>query len=180
MTTATTADPQRQADHSAARRGKRNTHRRLFIVDLALFLAFVLVVDVPLTGLAIHEWLGVFIGIATVVHLVQHGNWVATIGKRILASTTFMSRLNYVMMVLLFAAFATIVVSGLVISEVALPFLGVTPAAGDFWLWLHLSSVVATIWLTALHIAFNWKWSRNAIDRYVFVPAKRLVQRGSR
>jgi hypothetical protein len=152
-------------------------HRRLFLVDAALFVTFVAVMDVPLTGLAVHEWLGILVGVATVVHLVQHGSWILTTGSRFVSSTSFMNRLNYVMMGLLFGAFATIIVSGLVISEVALPLVGVVPTGGDFWIWLHLSSVMATVWVTALHVAFNWRWTVCALDRYLAAPAMRMVRR---
>lgn len=135
--------------------------------------------DLPLTGLAIHGWLGILIGVATVVHLVQHGSWILTTGKYFPVSTSFMNRLNYVMMGMLFAAFATIIVSGLVISEVALPLIGVVPVGGDSWIWLHVSSVVATVWVTALHVAFNWRWTVCALDRYLAAPLMRVVRRAS-
>ncbi len=167
--------PPQAVRRERARRHKGNGHRRLFLVDVALFLAFVVVVDLPLTGLPIHEWLGIFVGVATIVHLVQHGNWIAAIGKRIRSATSFLNRLNYVMMSLLFLAYGTIIASGLVISEVALPFVGITPVSGDFWLWLHVSSVIFTIWLTALHVAFNWKWTKNALNRYLGQPLGRMI-----
>ena len=177
--TITAPDKHSVVNRKAAGR-KPSAHRRLFLVDAALFVAFVLVINVPLTGLAIHEWLGVFLGVATVVHLVQHGNWVDSIRKRFRTSTSLMNRLNFIMLGLLFLAFGTIVISGLIVSESALPFLGVTPAGGEFWLWLHVSSVVATVWLTALHIAFNWTWTHNAITRYVAAPLQAMAGRSGK
>ena len=164
------------AARSAPRRRRGNRHLTLFLVDFALFVVFVAAMDVPLTGIPVHEWLGIVIALATVVHLVQHGNWILTTGRRLRGSTSFMNRLNYTMMILLFAAFASIVVSGLAISEAALPFLGIVPVGSDFWLWLHLASVAATVWVTALHVAFNWKWSVGALNRYIAGPVGRLVR----
>ena len=72
------------------------THK-LWIVDITLFAVFMLVMNVPLTGIAIHEWLGITIGASLIVHLVQHGNWLATITQRFRNATSFRNRLNYVM-----------------------------------------------------------------------------------
>ncbi len=153
----------------SAPRGMSRTHK-LWIVDVTLFALFLLVMNVPLTGIAIHEWLGIAIGVGLVVHLVQHGNWLATVTQRFLNATSLMNRLNYVMTGLLFVAFSSIIVSGLVISEAAMPWLGVATASSVFWLWLHLISVNFVLLLTALHIALNWRWIANSFDRLVTKP----------
>jgi len=153
---------------------KPNRSKRLFWVDASFFALFLLVVNVPLTGLTIHEWLGITIGAVTVTHLVQHADWVSSMFERVLTATSFQNRVNYVMMIGLFIGFASIIVSGLLISQVALPFVGYTPNGGSFWLWLHLSSVGWVVALVAIHIAMNWKWIVSTTDRLVFAPLTRL------
>ncbi len=161
----------------SAPRGMSRTHK-LWIVDVTLFALFLLVMNVPLTGIAIHEWLGIVIGLGLVIHLVQHGNWLATVTQRFRTATSFTNRLNYVMTGLLFAAFSSIIVSGLVISEAAVPWLGIVTASSMFWLWLHLVSVNFVLLLTALHIALNWRWIVNSFDRLVAKPFQaRTVRR---
>lgn len=152
-----------------APRRRRRRHRTLalFLVDAALFAAFVLVMDVPLTGLAIHEWLGIALAIGLVVHLVQHTTWIATTTRRILTATSWRNRLNYLMMAALFVAFVSVIASGLIISEVALPWLGFATNPAPFWLWLHLAAVSTVLWLTALHIALNGKWIATTVRRYI-------------
>jgi len=161
-TAATTSRPRRQ-----------NRTKRLFVVDAIAALLFVLVMNVPLTGVPIHEWLGIAIAAALTAHLVQHADWVATTSRRFFARTSLQNRLNYLLMVGLFTGFASITVSGLLISESALPWLGYQPQASDFWLWLHLSSVGWVVALVAIHIAMNWKWIVNATNRLVFDPLER-------
>lgn len=119
---------------------------------------FLLVVNVPLTGLTLHDWLGILVGIGFIIHLQQHGEWIATTTRRFMSASSFQNRVNYLLMAGLFVGFATIIVSGLLISEVALPWIGFTPGGGTFWLWIHLASVGWVIWLTAIHIAMNWRW----------------------
>jgi len=155
-----------------ARPARRGSHHvlRLFLVDLAIFATFVLVMDVPLTGLAVHEWLGIAIAIGLVVHLVQHTGWIVTTTRRILSATSWRNRLNYLMMGALFLAFVAVIASGLIISEVALLSMGITTNPASFWVWLHLASVSAVLWLTALHVALNWKWIATTVRRYVVKP----------
>lgn len=153
---------------------KPNRSKRLFWVDASFFALFLLVVNLPLTGLTIHEWLGIAIGAVTVTHLVQHADWVSSMFQRVLTATSFQNRVNYVMMIGLFIGFASIIVSGLLISQIALPFVGYTPNGGSFWLWLHLSSVGWVVALVAIHIAMNWKWIVSTTDRLVFAPLTRL------
>jgi hypothetical protein len=163
------------------RRGERaptrnNRTLRLYAVDVLIFVLFALVLNVPLTGLAVHGWLGIAIAIVLITHTVQHTNWVVTTTRRMMSATSFQNRVNYLLMVGLFLGFVSIIVSGLMISEVALPWLGVTPPGAPFMLWLHLASVGWVLWLTVIHIALNWRWIVNSSDRLVF---KRFARQGS-
>ncbi len=155
------------------RKGSSRT-RKLWIVDATLFIGFLLVMNLPLTGIAIHEWLGIAIGAGLVVHLVQHGNWLATLTKRFRNATSFRNRLNYVMTGLLFFAFVSIIVSGVVISEAAMPLLGIATSSSVFWLWLHLVSINFVLLLTGLHIALNWRWITKGFERFVIGPIQAL------
>lgn len=146
---------------------------RLLAVDGAFFVAFVAIMDVTLTGLTLHEVLGLGVFALTVVHLVQHAGWVASTTRRFFSRCSLTNRVDYVMMVLLFVAFVAAAGSGLVISEVLVPATGLDMAASPFWLWLHVASATAIVWLTALHIALNWKWIVSTFDRHVFGRLRR-------
>lgn len=149
--------------------------QKLWIVDVSLFAVFLLVMNLPLTGIAIHEWLGIAIGVGLIVHLIQHGNWLATITQRFCNATSFRNRLNYVMTGVLFVAFVSIIVSGLVISEAAMPWLGIVASQSVFWLWLHLVSVNFVLLLTALHLALNWQWIVGTLTKHVIAPIRSRV-----
>lgn len=149
--------------------------RSLFLVDAGLFALFAVVINVPLTGIPVHEWLGVSIAVAMIVHLVQHGDWIASIGRKLFGRTSFQNRVNYLLMFGLFIGFASITISGLLISEAALPFLGIDVTATPFWFWVHVSSVGWVIALTAIHIAMNWRWIVHATERLVLAPLRRLT-----
>ena len=157
-----------------SRPGRRSMSRtrKLWVVDVTLFVVFLLVMNVPLTGIAIHEWIGIAIGVGLVVHLIQHGDWLATITERFRTATSLRNRFNYVMTGLLFFAFVSIILSGLVISEAAIPWIGIETASSAFWLWLHLVSIDFVLLLTALHNALNWKWILKSVDRFVVKPLR--------
>jgi hypothetical protein len=155
---------------------RKNRTLRLYAVDVFVLVLFALVINVPLTGVAVHEWLGIAVAIALVTHTVQHTNWVVTTTRRMISATSFQNRLNYLLMVGLFVGFVSIIVSGLMISEVALPWVGVTPPGSSFMVWLHLASVGWVLWLTVIHLALNWRWIVSTSDRLVF---KRFARDGN-
>jgi hypothetical protein len=153
------AAPQR---HSPARPGRT---MKLFVLEALLLVAFVISIDLPLTGLEIHEWLGIGLAIALTVHIVQHAGWIASTTRRFLTTASVHNRVNYLLGVALFIGFASITVSGLVISHFAMPFLGVDPPGGWFWHWLHVWSAEWMVWVIAIHLGVNWKWVVGATKR---------------
>ena len=50
------------------------------------------------------------------------------------------------------------VASGVAISRVALPWLGITPAAGPFWSRLHILTAEVTLGLVPVPAALRWRW----------------------
>jgi len=164
---------ERGAGGKPARRGPGHA-LRLFAVDAALVVAFVAIMSVPLTGVPVHEWLGIALAVGLTTHLVQHTTWIVTTTRR-LRTASFRNRLNYLMLLALFVGFVSIIASGLLISEAALPFLGIQPPEKGFWLWLHLVSVGWVLWLTALHIALNWKWLVTTGDRFIRRPLATIL-----
>ncbi|MEA2001661.1 MAG: DUF4405 domain-containing protein [Actinomycetota bacterium] len=181
MTTTTLERPSSAAPPSAtARSTKRATPRRalrLYVVDAILLVSFVLLMDVPLTGLAVHEWLGVVIGVGIVTHSVQHAAWMLNTSRRMLKGASLQNRIHYLMMVALFVGFLTAVLSGFMISEVVMEFIGIDTVVAPFWTWLHLVSVQAVLWLTALHVALNWKWVVRTSKRFLGKSNQPAVRR---
>ncbi len=171
--TLTTSDRVTGSPRRAPKRMGRTL--KLFLLEAALFVAFVVSIDLPLTHLEIHEWLGVALAVALVIHIVQHAGWIASTSKRFVTTASFHNRVNYILMVALFIGFASITVSGLVISHFALPFFGVHPPGGWFWHWLHVWSAEWMIWVIAIHLGVNWSWVVSATKR---VFGRRTVRTG--
>ncbi len=68
------------------------------------------------------------------------------------------SRLKFIVDLLLFAAFTGVMVSGLMISRSVLPFLGIQVAPDRTWNSLHSLTAQASVILLGVHFALNWEW----------------------
>jgi hypothetical protein len=150
---------------------------RYLLVDSGLLVLYALALDVPLTGIAIHEWIGITVAGLLVVHLLQHPKWIAITTNRFWSKASFKVQLNFVVMIGLFISFASLVLSGIMISQVAVDQMGFEAAGTDFWTWLHLVSVDWVAWIVGVHIALNWQWIVGALRKYVREP---LAQKRSK
>ena len=164
---------------SAIEPGNRNTTN--LIVDGVIFLTFLIVLASHFSGIAIHEWLGISFGAAIVSHLLLHWQWIVEVTKRLFGKTSWSARANYLLNALLFITITLIILSGLMISKVALPMIGIQLAQASIWRMVHSVSANAFVGLSGLHIALHWKWIVNMVKRYVFTPRtpSRAPQLGS-
>ena len=95
-----------------------------FWLDAALLTAYTLAYSLGFTGIAAHEWLGIGLGAALLVHLTLHWDWVTRTTGRLLRRDG-RERFIWLVNLLLLVAMTLCVASGILISEVALPQLGV-------------------------------------------------------
>lgn len=142
------------------------------VIDLLFLVAFLASVEVKGTGLAIHEWLGVGILAFIMVHVLLHWNWVAAVTKKFFRKLVAEPRLNYIVDLLIFIAFVTIIFSGLVISRVVLPAIGLQGIRSGFWTVLHAQATNLTIILTGVHLGLHWKWFVSLFRKYISVPLR--------
>lgn len=115
-----------------------------FAVDVFLFGLILLMLSPRLTGLPVHEWLGLALGIPVVVHLLLSWSWI--------------SRATLVVLEIL---------SGVVISVVALPALGISTIEDGAWRLLHNRFLNFLVILVGVHIAMNWNALRSGIRRWL-------------
>lgn len=155
---------------------KKDATRTNLWVDAALFTAVLIAFQPRLSGLAIHEWLSLSFGAGILTHLILHWRWVINVVRRFFARLPTQTRLYAVLNVALLIATLGVMVSGIMMSEVALPALGITLAGGQAWHALHALSANAIFALSMLHVIVHWKWIVNAINRYVVKPVVGLFE----
>lgn len=139
-------------------------------VDIILFSAILFALSPSFTGLLIHEWLGMALGGGVIVHLLLHWQWVTATISRFFSRMAGQSRFFLLLNLLLFIDFTIVVFTGVMISQEALPSVGLQIVNSPAFRGLHTSSANILLPISALHIAVHWKWIVNALRRYIITP----------
>lgn len=137
--------------------------RSRLLLDVGMLTALLTTYTPSATGVTIHEWLGIAVIVPLLVHLVINWEWTVNIATRLFERIRNASRLNLVVDTLLFASAAAVMLSGLMISKVALPAIGlsVTPTAA--WIALHSVTADTTIALLLAHFALHFSWAARTL-----------------
>jgi hypothetical protein len=151
---------------------QRNRNTTNLIVDIAIFIAFLVAMAPRFSGLAIHEWLGIGFGAAIITHLLLHWQWLVEVTKRFFGQAQWSARINYILNALLFVDVTVVIFTGLMISETALPQLGIVLARGGGWRMLHTLSANLFVALIGLHIALHWQWIVGMLKRLLGAPRR--------
>lgn len=147
-----------------------NPTKTNFLVDALIFAAFLVAMDPRLTGIAIHEWLSFAFAGTIIVHLLLHWQWLVATTRRFFGKLVGQARLNYALNALLFIDFTLIIFTGVMISESALPALGINLSGGSAWRMLHSQTADLAVLLLGLHVALHWKWIVNTFKRFLLKP----------
>jgi hypothetical protein len=139
-------------------------------LDVLIFIAFLITMDPHSSGIAIHEWLSLAMIGTMVVHLLLNWDWIAQISTRFFGNVGKQNRTNYILNWLLFIDGTLIMISGIMISEVALPAVGIQLPAGFAWRRLHDMSANLGLLLLGIHTALHWGWIITALQRYLIQP----------
>jgi len=143
-----------------------------FLLDLLLFVAALIAFEPRLSGIPIHEWLSLALGITLTVHLLWHWDWMLNVGKRYFKRLFHLSRLKFVVDLLFLIAFVTVMVSGLLISRSILPLFGIQTDHRSIWRPIHSLSADWSLLFLAIHLGLNWDWIVCTLKRYVWTPLR--------
>ncbi len=152
---------------------KGDKQKKNWLVDAALFVGFLIATLLDLTGLAVHQWLGIAIVALAGYHLLAHQQWVVSVTQRFFGRTSGKARRFYLVDAGLLIGFMAIGITGLVISS----WLDLTLAAYETWRVVHVMATVITLGLIVLKIGMHWQWIANVAARHIF-PAPRPAGAG--
>jgi hypothetical protein len=107
-----------------------------------------------LTGVALHQWMGVTLAAAILYHLVTHWTWVKLVTARFFHQTSSRARLYSLLDGGLLAGFGMIIATGLVIST----WLDLPLNNYAAWYNVHVFSSIATLALLLGKLAAHWRW----------------------
>jgi len=145
-------------------------------IDLVFFIGMVLVLAPQATGIPVHEWASFLIIIPFFLHLIMDWKWIVSVTKRLFKRTKGEIRFNYVLDWLLFFLFVMATFTGVVISEAALPALGINMTIDPFWSSMHDLSANLLMVVIGIHLAMHWKWIVTNLKKYVL---RRSAQGGA-
>jgi Domain of unknown function (DUF4405) len=148
-------------------------------LDTLLLVLFLLLLAPRLTGLPTHEWIGVVLGVPIFVHLIFSWAWISTGTKRLLANAPLRSRVNYGINAVLFVLTTVEIVSGVAISQVALPSMGISTINDRSWRALHNLTLNWLLLALGLHVAINWEWVVAALRRLNAPQRSSSAERGA-
>lgn len=142
----------------------KETTRNL-VVDVAVLVAYAVVANPALTGIGLHEWLGLGALLLLVVHTALHAGWVAETVRFARENPSAMRIGNLVVDTLAFVALAVCVVSGVMVSGDVLRAFGWYAQGYYFWDPLHAASAKVLLALLLVHVVVHWRWVAQALRR---------------
>lgn len=138
----------------------------VFAMDAVLLLTVGALEAVPFTGLVAHEWLGMAVGAMFVVHLLLAWAWIESQSRGLIRARSHRARVNYLLNLSLFGCMTAVIVSGIMVSQHAIPMLTGKQAGrlGTNFRWESIHNRFSDIGviLTGLHLAINWDWAMAA------------------
>lgn len=134
---------------------KKNSYK--FVLDIVLTVVFAYFFVPAATGLVFHEWGSVIIGLVGILHLIFNWKWVTCVSKKALSEgITGKARFCYVLNWTLFIDMLVILISGLFISKVVLPYFRYFPTVN--WLPIHIVSSFVGLVIIGMHLGLHWNW----------------------
>ncbi len=143
-----------------------------FWLDLVLLIGLVAAETFHLTGLVLHEWIGVVLAVAILAHITLHWNWVVRTTSRLLKKSPGRESIRWLNNIVLMLAMTLVIASGLFSSRFVLPTFGIAEGSEDFWHQVHFWCADILLVSGALHVALNWRW--------IITTTKRIAGRGHR
>ena len=132
--------------------------KRNLAIDAVALIGYLVVANPAVTGIGLHEWLGLGIFVVFFVHVLVHADWVLDAVKAALKSSSWGRTGNLVLDAFILIAFMVVIVSGLFISGAVLPTFGLYADGYYFWDPLHAIAAKALLALLLIHVVVHWKW----------------------
>lgn len=151
----------------AQKQKKINSNQIKLIADIILFGAFMLANGPQATGIPIHEWISILFIVPIMLHLLLDWKWVVSVTKRMFKRMPGKVRFNQIWDLLIFIMMVFVLFNGLIISQAALPAMGIHITIDPFWVTMHGMSANLLMILVGVHLAVHWKWIVNMFKRYI-------------
>lgn len=127
------------------------------LIDILMTVLYIVLSDAYRTGLTFHEIAGLSIFFIFIFHLILNWSWIKNITKNLFnAKLRKISRLQYVLNLMLFICIFAITITGIMISQVLFPI--IETANNYFLVALHKYASYYCLGLLIFHIALHWRY----------------------
>ncbi|CAM3606633.1 DUF4405 domain-containing protein [Zobellia roscoffensis] len=147
---------------------KKKTSKVRVYVDIFFFALMILVLIPQITGVPIHEWASFIIIMPFFLHLIINWEWIRANSNKFFKKQPNKTRFDNVFNWILYLFMVVVTLSGIVISESALPLVGIHFEPDAFWSKIHDVSATLFMALLGVHIALHWKWIVGAFKKLKF------------
>lgn len=132
--------------------------KKNLVVDVTALVVYALVANPAVTGIAVHEWVGLGLVLVFLVHVAAHVDWVADAVRSALRDPAWGRTGNMVLDAGIAVAFMVCVVSGVLVSGAVLPAFGYYAQGYYFWDPLHAISAKVLLALLLVHVVVHARW----------------------
>ena len=132
--------------------------RRNLAIDIAALAVYLVAANPAVTGIGIHEWLGLGMLVIFFVHAAMHVDWVIEAVRRSFVRLSWARTGNAVLDLVIVAVVMVVMVSGVMVSGAVLPALGLYADGYYFWDPLHAIAAKALLALLLVHVVAHWRW----------------------
>lgn len=129
------------------------TEGKHLVFDAVALCVYAVAANPAVTGVGVHEWLGLGAFAVLFAHLAAHMDWVAEAFRKALSGGPPARTAHLALDALLLVALVACVVSGAFVSGAVLPFFGAYATGYFFWDPLHALSAKVLLALLVVHVA---------------------------
>jgi len=147
--------------------------RERLALDLAIFALVIAAANPAITGLPLHEWLGIVLVVPALVHLILNWDWVLRAIGGFLGRIRTVARVNLVIDMGLFVSLVAVTLSGFLVIPGLASALGLE--ISPVWHLVHLVSSNLTVAFALAHFALHGKWMWSVLRRLLTPPSTRGV-----
>jgi len=140
-----------------------STAKRNLVIDIVALAIYLIVANPAVTGIRIHEWLGLGLLVVFLIHFIVHFDWMVDTLRDFFTKPTFSRQGNLIVNCLILVVFMIAIVSGFGISGAVLLDFGLYAEGYYFWGPLHSVSAKLLLALLVIHMVVHWKWMFSVI-----------------
>ena len=133
----------------------KKVHMKI-LIDILMTIIFICLTKIKITGMHMHEVVGIIVTLLVIIHLALNFSWVKAITLKIFdKNLNYKIRITYCINVLLAILVCIIFISGILVSVTILT--NISTANRGTWAFIHRKAALITFILIIVHALLNIK-----------------------